>query len=163
LHRTTRSLSMTDEGQRFLEATLGLILDGEAGRAQIPLWSMLRAPLPDLQTRAEQFAARLRQELGMAATVIASESFVGGGSVPVQPIPTAAVCVGPPYPPSHGSESAWARALRSGDPPVVPRVQRGSVLFDLRTVGPQQESLLLDAIRRTWHDRGPDPGAEERG
>ena len=27
---------------------------------------------------------------------------------------------------SHGSEGAWARALRLGDPPVVPRVQRGS-------------------------------------
>jgi L-seryl-tRNA(Ser) seleniumtransferase len=138
-----------------LEATLGLVLGNEASKAEIPLWRMLSTPLPILEARAEQFAASLRGELGLSATVITSHSFIGGGSVPVQPIPTMAVSVGPPFPLRHGSEGAWARALRSGEPPVVPRVQHGTVLFDLRTVAEEDEASLLDAIRRTWHDREP--------
>jgi L-seryl-tRNA(Ser) seleniumtransferase len=135
-----------------LEVTLGLIRDGEHGSAQIPLWRMLSAPLAEIETRAQSLAAVLRNELGLNASVISAESFVGGGSVPVQPIPTMVVMVSAPFPPSHGSEAAWARALRMGDPPVVARLQGGAVLFDLRTVAEREEASLLDAIRRACHD-----------
>ena len=101
----------------------------------------------------------LRRELGLNASVVAAESFIGGGSVPVQPIPTMAVSVGPPFPKAHDTEGAWARTLRCGDPPVVTAVQRGSVLFDLRTVAEREETSLLDAIRHTCHDRKPESGA----
>ncbi|MBX6316765.1 MAG: hypothetical protein IRY99_28205, partial [Isosphaeraceae bacterium] len=51
-------------------------------------------------------------------------------------------------PPHLGSEAALARALRLGDPPVVPRVQGGAVLFDLRTLDPAEDATLLAALRR---------------
>jgi L-seryl-tRNA(Ser) seleniumtransferase len=142
-----------------LEATLGLIVDGEVARDQIPLWRMLTIRLPDLEFRAERFAASLHGELGLAASAVAAESFIGGGSVPVQPIQTVAVRVDAPFPSAFGSERAWARALRCGDPAVVPRVQRGAVFFDLRTVAEEEDPILLDAIRRTCHDRSP--GSDE--
>lgn len=138
-----------------LEATLGLVAGGTAGSA-IPLWRMLSMPPAEVEARAGRFARRLHDELGLAATAVAAESYVGGGSVPVQPIPTVAVRVGPPFPPDGASEGAWARALRTGRPPVVARIQRGAVLFDLRTVPEDAEADLLDAIRRTCHDRVPD-------
>ena len=144
-----------------LEATLGLIRDGAHGVDRLPLWRMLTIPLPQLEARSQRFAAVLRDELALNATVIPSESFLGGGSVPVQPIATVAVCVGPPFPPPYGSEGAWARALRLGNPPVIPRVQRGTVLFDLRTVSESEETSLLDAIRRTWHDQEPESRASD--
>jgi L-seryl-tRNA(Ser) seleniumtransferase len=144
-----------------LEITLGLIRDGAHGAGRIPLWSMLSITVPQLEARAGRLVDVLRAELGLNATVIASESFIGGGSVPVQPIPTVAVSVGPPFPPAHDSEGAWARALRLADPPVVPRVQRGTVLFDLRTVAEREEASLLDAIRSTCHDRSPESSAKE--
>jgi L-seryl-tRNA(Ser) seleniumtransferase len=135
-----------------LEATLGLIRDGEHGAARIPLWVMIGTSLAELEARAERLAGVLRIELGLNASVIASQSFLGGGSAPVQPIPTMAVAVAPPFPPPHGSESAWARALRLGEPPVVTRVQGGSVLFDVRTLTEREETSLLDAIRHVCHD-----------
>ena len=144
-----------------LETTLGLIRDGAKGGSGIPLWNMLSTPISQLEARASRLVEMLRVELSLNASVVNSESFIGGGSVPVQPIPTAAVCVGPPFPPAHNSEGAWARALRTGDPPVVPRVQRGSVLFDLRTVDQREEASLLDAIRRTCHDQRPETSAAE--
>ncbi len=144
-----------------LEATLGLIRDGSRGAGRIPLWEMLTISLPELRSRADELATVLRDELGLNASVVPSQSFLGGGSVPVQPIPTVAVSVSPPFPPPHGSEGAWARALRLGDPPVVPCVQKGAVLFDLRTVARREEASLLDAVRRTCHDRGPGSNASD--
>jgi L-seryl-tRNA(Ser) seleniumtransferase len=136
-----------------LEATLSLIRDGATGAARIPLWQMLTLGVDQLEVRAEGFAAVLRSELGLNAQAVSAQSFIGGGSVPVQPIPTKAVSVSPPFPSHHGSEGAWAKALRLGDPPVVTRIQGGAVLFDLRTVAEFEEPSLLDAIRRTCHDR----------
>jgi len=144
-----------------LETMLGLIRDGVNDAGGIPLWNMLSTPLPRLEARARRLVDVLRVELGLNASVVTSESFIGGGSVPVQLIPTVAVSVGPPFPTAHDSEGAWARDLRTGDPPVVPRVQRGTVLFDLRTVAEREETSLLDAIRRTCHDRKPESSAKE--
>ncbi len=139
-----------------LEATLGLIRDGAHGAGAIPLWRMLSTPLLQLEARARRLVDVLRLELGLNASVVNAESFIGGGSVPVQPIPTVAVSVAPPFPPALGTEGMWARALRSGDPPVVSRIQGGAVLFDLRTVAEHEEASLLDAIRDTCHDQKPE-------
>ena len=139
-----------------LEVTLDLIRDQRQGDPRIPLWKMLTMTVPQLATRAERFAATLRNRLKLDASVIASESYVGGGSVPVQPLPTIVVRVGPPYPSCFGSEAAWAQALRTGHPPVVPRVVQGAVQFDFRTVAECEEPSLLDAICRTCHDQTPD-------
>jgi L-seryl-tRNA(Ser) seleniumtransferase len=134
-----------------LESTLRLAADGEHAATRIPLWSMIATELSVLSARAERLAAALRAELDLNATVMPGESFVGGGSAPIHAIPAAVVVVGPPFPTPHDSEAAWARALRRGDPAVVPRVQGGRVLFDLRTVAADQEPRLLDAIRRVCH------------
>jgi L-seryl-tRNA(Ser) seleniumtransferase len=145
-----------------LEATLGLIRDGTHAAARLPLWRMIATPLTELEARADRLVGILRAELGLEASPITDESFIGGGSVPVRPILTAAVAISPPFPHPHGSEGAWARALRLGDPPVVPRVRGGSVLLDLRTVSEAEEGPLLDAIRRTCHDRGAAAAREVR-
>jgi L-seryl-tRNA(Ser) seleniumtransferase len=137
-----------------LGSTLKLIHQG-MGTEKIPLWRMLSIPLSQLETRAGRIAEVLRLEFGLAVTVVTSESFIGGGSVPVQPIPTLAVSVGPPFPPKYNSEGAWACALRTGRPPVVPRVQHGTVLFDLRTVAQSEDTSLLEAIRHTLRDQRP--------
>ena len=138
-----------------LEATLRLAMDPEHAVERIPLWSMIAAPLRLLKARAEKLAEVFHNELGLNAAVLASESFIGGGSVPILPIPTAVVAVSPPFPTQQdsGSEAAWAKALRRGDPPIVARVQKGLVLFDLRTVTSLQEPYLLDSVRRVCQDR----------
>jgi L-seryl-tRNA(Ser) seleniumtransferase len=136
-----------------LEATLRIVADGEKAAARIPLWSMITMPVATLAIRAEKLAEILRDELGASAAVVPAESFLGGGSAPIQPIQTAAVGISPPFPAHHGSEAALAGALRQGAPPVIARVQKGMVLLDLRTVPEDQDAELLDAVREVWHDR----------
>jgi L-seryl-tRNA(Ser) seleniumtransferase len=139
-----------------LEATLRLATDAEHARGRIPLWAMIAAPLPELAARAEAMAGTMRSELGLSASAVASDAFIGGGSAPIHPIPSAAVAVSPPFPIRlrEESDAAFADALRLGDPPVVGRVHKGVVILDLRTVAREEELQLLDAIRKVCQDRG---------
>ncbi|HEX8201119.1 MAG TPA: L-seryl-tRNA(Sec) selenium transferase, partial [Isosphaeraceae bacterium] len=140
-----------------LEATLVLALDPVLGARRIPLWAFLSTPPRRLRARAEGLAAAFRAGPGLEAKVIETTAVLGGGSVPLEPIPTAAVRVDPPFPAPFASEAAWARALRVGDPPVVPRVQDGAVLFDLRAVAEDEDGLLLEAVRRSAGRGAPPP------
>lgn len=148
-----RALRLDKMTLAALEATLRLALDPERAAARIPLWSMIAMPVELLRERAALLASSFRDELGLRAEVVAAESFLGGGSAPFQPIPTAAIAISPPFPGSHASEAAFARALRQGEPPVIVRVQKGVVLLDMRTIPPESEADLLDAVRKVCHDR----------
>ncbi len=151
-----RALRLDKMTLAALEATLRLALDGDKDRWRIPLWAMIDIPLSTLAGRATKLARLLRDELELNAGVTEAQSFVGGGSAPLHPLETMAVAVSAPFPAPYDSEAGWARALRQGETPVITRVQKGQVLFDLRTVAPEQEPSLIEAIRRVCHDRrGP--------
>jgi L-seryl-tRNA(Ser) seleniumtransferase len=147
-----RALRLDKMTLAALEATLILACDADRAAGRIPLWSMLATPLDALRERATKLAAIFRSELGLNAAAVPADSFLGGGSAPLLPIPTVVVAVSPPFPISRDSESEMARALRQGNPPVVTRVQKGLVLFDLRTVNEHREAVLLDAVRKVCHD-----------
>jgi L-seryl-tRNA(Ser) seleniumtransferase len=98
------------------------------GRA-IPLWRMASATVDDLRRRAT--------ELGVG-TVTDCESVMGGGTLPGVEIPSVGITV-------PGDVSA---ALRRERPqPVIGRVQDGHTILDLRTVDPEDDPLLGEAIR----------------
>jgi L-seryl-tRNA(Ser) seleniumtransferase len=149
-----RALRLDKMTLAALEATLILALDTERAAAKIPLWSMVAAPVDVLWQRAKLIAATLCDRLGYRARVVEAESFLGGGSAPIQPIPTAAIAISPPYPGPQRSEASLANSLRQGDPPVIVRVQKGIVLLDMRTIPAAREADLLDALSEVCHDRG---------
>ena len=132
-----------------LEATLRLALDPARAGSRLPLWAFLDARPADLLGRAARLAGTFRSEFGLDASAVESAAYLGGGSAPLDPIPSAAVRVGPPFPASSPSEGAWARSLRLGEPAVVVRVQGGAVLFDLRAVFEAEDARLVEAVRRT--------------
>ncbi|HEY2158940.1 MAG TPA: L-seryl-tRNA(Sec) selenium transferase, partial [Isosphaeraceae bacterium] len=128
-----------------LEATLRVALAATPG---IPLWALIETSLTSLQDRAGSLAARLRCA-GFAAEVEETEAMLGGGSTPGMTLASWAVRLLPPYPGGCAGldESALARALRVGEPSVIPRVRAGAVLLDLRAVFPGQDEGLVDALR----------------
>lgn len=137
-----------------LEATLYLALDPALGGQRISLWSFLSTTVEVLRHRAERLAESFRSELGLNAAAIESTAYLGGGSVPVDPLPSAAVRVAAPFPDSVGSEAGMAQALRIGNPAVMARVQGGAVLFDLRALPEGDDSWLVEATRGAIAGRG---------
>jgi L-seryl-tRNA(Ser) seleniumtransferase len=134
-----------------LSATLIHYLKGEATR-EIPVWRMIATPLEELEGRAQACAARLRAE-GIPAEVRPTRSTIGGGSLPGETLPSAALVLRPPDP------EALMAALRQADPPIIARVQEDAVWLDLRTVRPDQEDALLRGIRQAWSRIGAQVGS----
>jgi len=122
-------------------AALETVLRAYATDAQfdLPVWRMLREPADEVKARAHQLADALDNELE-GAHVQPSEASVGGGSLPGYGIPSWAVAVRTPEP------AAMAGRLRTGRPSVFCRVEENAVVFDLRTVSPEELPDLRRAI-----------------
>ncbi len=126
-----------------MEATLRLALDAPN---RIPLWSFLATPVEELRRRAEVLAESVRDRFSLNASAVASVAHVGGGSVPVDPIPSAALRIDPPFPAPLASEEAFATALRLGNPAVLTRLHAGGLLLDLRALSLEDETSLVSAF-----------------
>jgi L-seryl-tRNA(Ser) seleniumtransferase len=74
------------------------------------------------------------------AEIVPADAFLGGGSAPEEPIPGEALAL-------PGGDELLAR-LRLGEPPVIGYLRHGRLLLDLRTVAPEDDELLLGAVRR---------------
>ncbi|WP_216216709.1 L-seryl-tRNA(Sec) selenium transferase [Amycolatopsis aidingensis] len=105
-----------------------------------PVRRALEAEVATVRARAERIAAALAAD-GIEAEVTPARAAVGGGGAPGVELPSAALSLPP----------GCAERLRTGQPPVVGRVERGRCLLDLRTVDPEEDEALTEAVRRcTW-------------
>ena len=127
-HPFARALRVDKLTLAALEATL-------AGPTP-PVRSALECSVTDLQARAE----RLRTELDatLPVEVVTSKAAIGGGGAPGVVLDSVALAL----------EPRLAPLLRCGDVPVVGRVHAGRLLLDLRTVPPEHDPLLAEALRR---------------
>ena len=124
-----------------LSATLSIYLEPERLTA-IPFFAMLSRSRDELIARAESLCRSIRSRSTLDATPVPTSAAVGGGSLPTANIPSAGVAVGEP----GGSAAEYAARLRRGRPPVVGRVEGQSLVLDLRTVSPEHDALLADAL-----------------
>lgn len=127
-----------------LDATLKLYLQ-DRGWQDIPTLRMMAADLGQLRARAEELAESLQEVLpaDWMVEVVDEESPVGGGSLPLVNLPTAAVRLQP-----DGGPEEISRLLRDNDPPVIVRTSRGSLFLDVRTILPGDEEEVADALER---------------
>lgn len=136
----TRALRVDKVTFAGLQATLLHYLKNEATR-KIPIWVMIAASKDAVSARAEEWVKRLNGA-GLDASVVDSESTVGGGSLPGETLPTRVVALTVPSP------DEFAARLRENTPPIVGRIDENRVVFDPRTVPPQDEEALLAGIER---------------
>ncbi|HEY0809292.1 MAG TPA: L-seryl-tRNA(Sec) selenium transferase [Longimicrobiales bacterium] len=127
-----------------LEATLRVYAGGRA-RQEIPALRMLCMTAEALHERAHHLRAALERS-GVAATIRAESSAVGGGAFPDAQLATYVVAITPPDSASH-----MDARLRAFDPPVISRIIDQQIAIDLRTVHDSNEPLLLDAIVNAAH------------
>ena len=139
LYRALRVDKMT---LAALDATLVEHGSGRAGE-RVPVLRMIHAPLEEVRRRADRFARALAERApALRPAVVESESAVGGGAAPTVGVPSVAVALDP----GPGGPDGFAASLRAGSPPVVVRVSGNRPLVDLRTVGPEDETALLEAL-----------------
>jgi L-seryl-tRNA(Ser) seleniumtransferase len=116
-----------------LDATLRHYELGEAA-TRIPIIQMLTAAQDELRSRAERLLAMLQALLPEESFKVTEDTgFAGGGSMPDEHLPTWVVRWKSSIPPNEASA-----ALRRGHLPVVARIKDDSVIFDLRTIRPEE-------------------------
>jgi len=140
-HPMARAVRLDKTSIAGLAATLLHYLRGEA-LSKVPVWRMIAAPLADLERRAHRWARACRRA-GLPARVVEGRSMVGGGSLPEESLPTHLLALG-----GDGSldVEALARRLRTGDPPLLGRIEQDTLLLDPRTVDPRQDRILVKAL-----------------
>ncbi len=97
--------------------------DGDA----IPFWRMAQTSVLELEARAEA--------LGVGSPV-QTMSMTGGGSLPGEEFPSAGVEI----------DGDVSDALRNAEVPVIARVRDHSTVLDLRTVNPDDDTLVAKAL-----------------
>jgi L-seryl-tRNA(Ser) seleniumtransferase len=138
-HPLARAVRVDKLTVAALAATLDLYLSDST--AQLPIAQMLAASLASTAYRAGAWQSRL-QELGVDVERIASDSAVGGGSLPGERIPTTVIALA-----RKGMRPEEVlRRLREHEPPVIGRIQGDRVLLDPRTVLPDEDDAVIDAV-----------------
>lgn len=133
-HPLARALRADKLCLAALSATLLHYLKDEASR-EIPLWRMIASPAEELRTRAAAWATSLGQ-----GEVLASLSTVGGGSLPGETLPTFVLAL------TISSPNRFLARLRQATPAIIARLEENRLLFDPRTVLPEQDRFLLETI-----------------
>ena len=129
-----------------LSATLIHYLKGEA-LTRIPVWRMISAPVDEIDKRARLWA----QAAGDLGQVMEGESMIGGGSLPGAVLPTSLVAVGE-HSKRKNLAQMLAQRLRHYDPPVIGRISENLLLFDPRSVLPEDDQVVLESLRRAIAD-----------
>ncbi len=139
-HPLARAVRIDKLSLASLTATLVHYLKGEAER-EVPVWRMISATPDALRERAERWRAALPGAYGICE----SRSAIGGGSLPGETLPTWVLTLNASGMP--GGADGVMKRMRDGRPPVIARVDDENVLFDPRTVGPDEDRALLAALR----------------
>jgi L-seryl-tRNA(Ser) seleniumtransferase len=128
LYRVLRVCKLT---LAALEATLRLFTSPELLVARHPIYAMLGKSPAELEKSARELAAVISQKKSeWKLSVVKTTSFLGGGSLPQEEMPSFAVRIVS----TSCSADELARRFRTAVTPVIPRVAGNAVLLDMRTV-----------------------------
>ena len=142
-HPMARALRVDKLTLAALWATLHLYRKPEVARRKVPLLSLLDTSIENLRNRAQRLAPQMAAaEAIESAQPLDSTTYLGGGSIPTQQLPTCCIALKP----ASISVDRLATALRSNKPSVVGRIQDERLLLDLRTVMPRQDQALVEAV-----------------
>jgi L-seryl-tRNA(Ser) seleniumtransferase len=143
-HPLFRALRVDKLTIAALEATLSAYLRGAVD--EIPTLRMIRMTAQDLNRRAQNFLRELTPEvpLGEVEMEIADgASLAGGGSTPTQSLPSKIIRIASAR---YSASQLEQRLRRAPAISVIARVEDDRLILDLRTVFPEQELLLLNAV-----------------
>jgi len=129
-----------------LESTLLLYLDEKRAMEEIPTLRMLGLDTRKLKRRGNRLLRRLRGRVGKGFQMTLEEdvSQVGGGALPLQELPTIILSMKSP----DRSVNSLEQGLRKADPPIISRISKDELVFDMRTVFDEEIPILAQGIEK---------------
>ncbi|HUN61340.1 MAG TPA: L-seryl-tRNA(Sec) selenium transferase [Candidatus Sulfotelmatobacter sp.] len=144
-HPLFRALRVDKLTIAAMEATLHAYL--RAAWNEIPAQQMIRCTVEEIAARAEKLAASLHAAgatQGAQIEITDGHSLIGGGSTPAQSLSTKLLRIRSSR---HSADTLESRLRKGrGGVAVIARIEEDGLLIDLRTVFPDQERALADAV-----------------
>jgi L-seryl-tRNA(Ser) seleniumtransferase len=142
----TRALRIDKLTLAALESTLHLYLDEKRATQEIPVLHMLSLDRSRLKRKGRSLLRRVAGNIPQDTQLILKEdvSQVGGGSLPLQELPTIVLAIKP----NILSINDLKEKLRKGDPPIISRISKDELILDMRTVFDEEIPLLAAGIEK---------------
>ncbi len=128
-----------------LEPTLKLYLKPDRLFQDNVVLQLLTTPLASLETRARKLLDQIPPKVRntCAVEVVDSRVQIGSGALPLEELPSRALSLKP----NQDRTERLAQRFRRHEPPVVGYVRDDRLFLDLRTVLPEEDEVLLQAIQ----------------
>jgi L-seryl-tRNA(Ser) seleniumtransferase len=133
-----------------LEATLRLYRDPDRLAQRLPTLRLFTRTAAELRALAERLHPRLAGAVGAGwvVEIIDCVSQIGSGALPLETLPSAGLALRPAGKAAGSAVELLAAAFRTVPVPVIGRIARGALVFDLRCL--EDEALFatqLDALK----------------
>lgn len=141
----TRAFRVDKFSISALEATLRLYLDEKIAVEKVPTLNMLSMSIEKLELKAQKLYALLNEKVkdeGLSFHIVDSFSEVGGGSLPLERIPTKCIMINL----KGFSVNEFEKSLREYDIPIITRIYKDNIFIDLRTVREDEFQIIADGI-----------------
>lgn len=128
-----------------LETILSYYIDEENAVKKIPTLRMLTIPLDELKEKAVDLEKQIKLlEVSSSLNILIedSESEVGGGSLPLVKLPTKTISINS----SKFSTQKMEVFLRKSNIPIITRVYKDKLYFDLRTIREDEYKVIVETI-----------------
>lgn len=133
-NQLTRALRIDKFTAATLEVVLKEYLSEERAIQNIPVLQMITKPLAEVDKEARKLKRFLSSlELDVELGIEKCESQIGGGSLPLERIPSVAVTMKP----RKISTAELEERMRFLPVPIIPRTVNDKILMDVRTIGVQ--------------------------
>ncbi len=128
----TRALRIDKFTAATLEVVLKEYLSEERAIKNLPVLEMITKPLAEVDKEARKLKRFLKTlELDVELGIEKCESQIGGGSLPLERIPSVAVTIKP----NKISTAELEERMRFLPIPIIPRTVNDKILMDVRTIG----------------------------
>ncbi|WZL71552.1 L-seryl-tRNA(Sec) selenium transferase [Clostridiaceae bacterium 35-E11] len=126
-----------------LEATLRLYFDEKEMLRKIPTLQMLTISIQEIEEKAENLYKLLKEKItNCTIEKVSGVSQVGGGSMPLETLPTMLISIKP----SMLSINKFEEMLRNYKIPIIARISDDRVLLDVRTVKQSEFVIIQESI-----------------
>lgn len=144
-HPLARAIRVDKFTIAALEATLQHYKNETEAIEKIPTLKMLLMSKEDIQQRTINIEKQFKPSHHLKIEIIDGESEVGGGTMPLQKLPTTLIALKS----NRMSANEIEQCLRlRQNPPVLTRIQKEQVVCDLRTIQPEEEMEFVQSINQ---------------
>lgn len=143
-NQLTRALRVDKLTICALEATLRMYLDEEKARENIPTLKMLTYTIEELEHKANLLLEKI-EALNLDAIINIEDGFsqVGGGSMPLETIPSKVITITP----NKMNVSALEKKLRLSEAHIIARVYDNKYVLDVRTIFEDEFEIIAQQLK----------------